>query len=427
MFKSLFFILYFLFSFSIVSAITADELRQNIQNQLQDLEQQFGVYREQANQNSSQAKTLAEETARLDKKIKRQELEVKRLDLNIQQLNLEISDAETNIQGIGNKIQEIKKLLIEYLKTLHSFGDTTILKLVLARDKFSDLFLEIKSLEDVENKVYESYLALKDLKIKLNIQRDNLDNEKDETLSLKNLAEVEKQQLKTTKQQKDALLKETKGKEKIYQALVKKTTKDITSLKNQLYILRGNEKLRFEDAVALANFAAKKTGIRPAFLLGVLSHESDLGGNIGKGTWQEDMANPRCSKQKEAFLQITDKLGLDPNKVPVSRRAWYGYCGGAMGPAQFIPTTWLLYEDRVSQITGNKPSSPWNMKDAFTAAALFLTDSGAAKQTPNTEWKAAMIYLAGSNWSKSSLSSYGYIVLDLASQFQEQIDILNKA
>jgi hypothetical protein len=37
-----------------------------------------------------------------------------------------------------------------------------------------------------------------------------------------------------------------------------------------------------------------------------------------------------------------------------------------------------------------------------------------------------MMYLAGSNWQKASLSFYGDQVMDRAANFQEQIDILEE-
>jgi membrane-bound lytic murein transglycosylase B len=91
-------------------------------------------------------------------------------------------------------------------------------------------------------------------------------------------------------------------------------------------------------------------------------------------------------------LDITRRLGLDPDKMPVSKKAWYGY-GGAMGPAQFIPSTWILYEKRISTLTGNNPPNPWNPEDAFMAAAIYLKDSGANKQTVKAERYAHSVIL----------------------------------
>ena len=110
-----------------------------------------------------------------------------------------------------------------------------------------------------------------------------------------------------------------------------------------------------------------------------------------------------------------------------------------MGPAQFIPSTWALYAgyaapgyvyspsgDRVGRLTGSHPPSPWSPEDAFMAAALYLTDSGAASQTKNGEFTAAMCYLAGcGKVNNKSLQFYGNDVAKLAVKYQCQIDILN--
>jgi hypothetical protein len=84
------------------------------------------------------------------------------------------------------------------------------------------------------------------------------------------------------------------------------------------------------------------------------------------------------------------------------------------------------YRDRVAKLTGNNPPSPWNNLDAFTAAAIKLSSDGADARTYYAEWKAAMIYFAGSNWNKPSLSFYGDDVMAIASRFQKDIDVLEK-
>ena len=130
------------------------------------------------------------------------------------------------------------------------------------------------------------------------------------------------------------------------------------------------------------------------------------------------------------FLEITRELGRDPYNTLVScpindpsrglipgKSSW----GGAMGPAQFIPATWMRYRDRVREITG-KPADPWDIKDAFLAAALYLADYGATKQTSDAEWKAAMIYFSGTTNKKYRF--YGDSVMKIASQYEEDIKVI---
>jgi len=48
-------------------------------------------------------------------------------------------------------------------------------------------------------------------------------------------------------------------------------------------------------------------------------------------------------------------LGLDPYSTQVSCPMSFGW-GGAMGPAQFIPSTWILYKSKLSSILGKTPN-----------------------------------------------------------------------
>ena len=132
----------------------------------------------------------------------------------------------------------------------------------------------------------------------------------------------------------------------------------------------------------------------------------------------------KAPRDTEPFLSITSRLGLNPDNVPVSKKPWYGY-GGAMGPAQFIPSTWVQLESRIVSATGHNPPNPWDPGDAFMAAALYLSDAGAAKKTAAAERLAALRYLAGwTNATKRAYAFYGDDVMDLAGKYQQQINIL---
>jgi membrane-bound lytic murein transglycosylase B len=102
-----------------------------------------------------------------------------------------------------------------------------------------------------------------------------------------------------------------------------------------------------------------------------------------------------------AFEQITQALGLDPNTTPISCSVSGNavQAGGAMGPAQFMPSTWLNlnYKTRVETITGVVPANPWRIKDAFLAAGLYLKDWGADSQVLKKEIGAVTAYLCGTS------------------------------
>ena len=93
-----------------------------------------------------------------------------------------------------------------------------------------------------------------------------------------------------------------------------------------------------------------------------------------------------------------------------------------MGPAQFIPSTWSLYKEKIRAITG-QIADPWEIKDSFLAAGIYLKDLGAV----TNEFKAAMKYFSGSSWTWWEEQNYGRPVMDRAEQYQEEIDLLEQS
>lgn len=408
--------------FSADDDILSPEEEAEMEQQIKELEEKIAKYRSAITINQQQARTLEREIAIFDAQINSAELEIQRINLIIQSLNIKIAGKEAEIREIERQVDLEKTALGELIREISKYDDVSFLEIILGRDKLSDFLSELRSLENFQSQIQNTLEEIFLLKSHLEEEKVIIAQEKQEQESLRYVEEEQRFALENNRKQKENLLDQTKGQENLFAQLVSKTQKDIEVVKNRLYFLKGiiaDGELRFEDAYRFAKFASIYTGIRPAFLLAILSKESGLGRNVGTGTWRVDMK----PSQRKYYLQICEKLGISPDTYPVSKKAWYGW-GGAMGPAQFLPATWLGYEQRVAEITGNNPPSPWNVKDAFVAAALYLTNKGANQQTYYAEWKSAMIYLAGSNWDKPYLAFYGDQVMALAAQLQEEVDLL---
>ena len=232
------------------------------------------------------------------------------------------------------------------------------------------------------------------------------------------------------------MLVQTKGKEAEYQKQLADKQKQAAQIRSRIFELVGVPNApTFGEALEIAKGASAQTGVRPALLLAVLTQESNLGKNVGqcyltntqtgagvsvKGTAFRNVMKP--TRDVQPFLQITKAAGRDPFKTAVSCPIpSVGGYGGAMGPAQFIPSTWIGYKPKLDALLG-RAGDPWNISDAFLASALYLADGGAAKQTYDAEWCAVQAYFSGRCTTKYRF--YGDSVMSLAAKYQRDINTL---
>lgn len=406
------FVLCFLFFF--VSSSFAQESAQKkaeLERQIGQLEQEAGVLDVELQSVQVEKRSLDSEKKTLDTEIRRRELEIKRLTLVLKKTASEIQEKTSGITVLTQKIGRSRRAIAAGLFSLYTYDHYNPLTMILGYGKISEFFNSVESLTRVQATIQATLDDFKNDQEFLAKEKEELEEFKEEQQGLHSLQEVERRFLAQKKKEKEELLRLTKGKEAIFQQLLTSKKRDLATLKTQLFYLEKTG-VTAENAIRFAELAAQRAGIRPAFLLALLEVETgkqfedgviSVGTNLGTGNWKRDLYDcyrsigkkSAAESEKTAFFKITGALNLDPDKMPVSRRPSYG-CGGAMGPAQFLPTTWLRFEKRVAELTGHNPPNPWNVEDAFTASALFLADSGARSQTVAGESRAARTYLSGS-------------------------------
>lgn len=411
--------------------------RAELESQIAAIENEISGLDKELVQIRGRKETLKNEIARLDNEIKRSELTIKGLNLSIRQTENNISLRVESIKEAEVKVGKQKKSLSEYLRTIYKRDDLSLVEVLLVKNDLAEFFQEVSAMETVQDDINQSLDDLQLLKDQLQKEKDELEEKREELLSLRALAQIQKQNVSSQKNQKNQILKVTQGQESNYQKLIQNKRRDIAAIRSQIQYL-SKSGVSAENAVKYAELAAKRTGVRTAFLLGLLEVETGrryeegvitAGNHTGSGNWKTDLYQcyinlgkpSSAEKQKNAFLQITSKLGYDPDDMPVSRKPNYG-CGGAMGPAQFLPSTWLLFEDKVADLTGHNPPDPWRVEDAFTAAALYLADAGAKAKTQNAELRAAKAYISGSpNCSKYICNFYSKEVLRIAALIEPNL------
>ena len=396
--------------------------------QIEEIQKQIDTYQSQIDAVSGKAKTLSGEISKLNARISQIQLEIKSLTLSITQTNTEIFDTQGQISDAKEKLELQKTALAKFIQILDAVDRENLTAVIFKINRLSDFFNNLKNIQDTQNKARSTIVAIKELKANLEEKESDLEDKQEELEKLKTFQEFQRQNLNIDKTTKDKLLKETKGQEAKFQQLVKQSQGEISKIKDQIFYLEQNG-VSVEDAIKFGQLAALRVGIRPAFLIAILEVESGLGKNVGTGNWLKDMYNcyiklgkpSRAEAEKKAFMQIVLELGLNPDTVKVSREPNYG-CGGALGPAQFLPTTWLGYVEDVGNLTGHKPPSPWNIEDAFMASAVKLGRAGASSKTKSAETAAAKAYVSGNpKCTKSICNYYAKAVLSKATIIEQNL------
>lgn len=421
---------------SVASAALSPEERAKLEAQLVDLERQIDENKKQLSSKQNERQSLERDVAVLDGQIKDAQLAIKQRDLTIRKLNDGIADKETAIEVLDGKVQKGQESIAQMIRRTREIDEITMVELALGNN-ISDIFTEIDEYQAVQDALDDAFQTMSILRDDLSGRKEALLSQQSEEEQMRQLQALQKRALERTEAEKEDLIKVTKGQEKVYQSTIEAAQRTAGEIRARLFDLRDSGAIPFGTAYEYAKAASAKTGVRPALILAVLRQETNLGENVGqclltnspkkgdgkgKNTGRAIPGVMKPERDVDPFMQITAELGIDPASQVVSCPQSVGY-GGAMGPAQFIPSTWMLYKDRLAAATGQNPPSPWNARTAIFATALLMQDNGATADRAS-ERRAALKYFAGGNWSKPAFAFYGDGVMGYADQYQKDIDVL---
>lgn len=377
-----------------------------------------------------QSSSLKRDILILDTKIKAAQLNIQAKNLIIQGLGKDISQKEATIETLVQRIDKGRASLADILRKTNEVGAITMPEVLLSEQNLTSVFADLDTFQSVQESMKSTFEEIRSAKTQTETEKNTLDKRRNAELDAKQVIVVEQKNIASNQAEKQKLLNVSKGNEKTYTAVLAEKQKQASQIRAALFALAGGgQSIPFGTALGYANEIKGKTGIDPAFLLAILTQESNLGSNVGKcyltNTTTGEGLNPATGKtypnvmkptrDVPPFLTITKSLGLDPMNTFVSCPiAGAGGWGGAMGPAQFIASTWVLLDDRVASTLNISNPNPWAPRDAFTASALYLSDLGAYGTSYSSEIKAACKYYG----SGGTTCAYGKSVMNLADSIQ---------
>lgn len=436
------------------SAADAVAQRQrDLQNQLNDIENAITVQQQLLDTAQSQHQTLQTQIDAFNAEIKKTQLQIQAINLTITQLNGNIGAHNQTLSQLSDQLTAEKESLAQILRQTQMLDAYSVVSVALGSQDMSGLFSDLDAFASIKSSLADSFNEIEQTSSTTEAEKEALQARLEEQQQLRTVAQLAKQQVQEQEKEKQQLLTQTKGIEANFQKVIAASQKTAAQIRSELFMLRDSASIPFGLALTYAKAAERATGTRAAVTLGVLKQETNLGENLGTGSWRVDMTPNR---DQPVFVYITNALGLDPDKMPVSKKPGYGW-GGAMGPGQFIPSTWVCYggfvnsntntcsppsgagtafwrgpwqyvaaKDRVrTLLNGSSPSNPWDAQVAIMATAMLMADNGAGTQTPKAERLAALRYFAG--WTHANNPAYAFYgdgVMGFAASFQSDINQL---
>lgn len=435
---------------TVVHAETEAERKARLEAELQNVERQILKQEVLVEEKQMERQSLERDVNLLDAQIKKARLGIQARALAIEQLEDQIVDKEGVITVLDDRLKTQRESLAQLIRKTQEVDDYTLVEILLGKKQFSYFFEDLESFHSIKSSLNESLDLLKEIKGDTEEQKMSLEEKQLSEEEMKRVQETQKKVIEQQEAEKEKILTVTKGEELAYKELLDSQKKTAAQLRAQLFSLLGDAgQIPFPEAVALAEFAGGKTGVSPALILAVVEQESNYGSNTGSclvGDIQHGKSVMHPDRDAPVFVAIADILGFDASTQRVScalvnsRGVRIGW-GGAMGPLQFIPSTWAIYggivsvgngsyiydkgSDRIRVVTGGSgASNPFNKQDAFVAAALLLRDNG-ANGTYAGDRLAALRYYAG--WGGASRPEnqfYGDGVMARKARLQEEIKIL---
>ena len=425
--------------------LSADE-KAKLQAEYDQLQAEILQWQKVLDDTRTKKKSLQGDVTSLDAQIKKAQTEIKQRGVIIATLGSEIQQKTKTISTLEARLDTGHESLAKLLRQKNETEMLPLALLAFSSKNLSEFFSDADLINNINRDLDVMFAEIRATRSQTQKERTDLDTKKNQELDAKHDVEVKKTAITQNQNQKKELLAIAKDEEKTYTQVLAEREKRAQEIRNALFDLRDAQGISFEKALTYATAASQKTGVRAAMILAILSQESDLGKNIGScyvkdlstgdgvgkntGTvYQKVMKAPRDT---DPFKSLTDSLGFGWTTTPVSCPLSTTYStsrgyGGAMGPSQFIPSTWQLYAPRLMSALGVSIPNPWNPGDAVMATALYLADLGAGGQTYSSERNAACKYYSGRSCDTRSPRNYTYgdSVVAKAQTFQNNIDFLN--
>jgi peptidoglycan hydrolase CwlO-like protein len=427
------------FNCLLLTASSPESDKDYCKKELAQIEAELAQLVAKQKEQQKQTGTIKGDVDYLTSQISALKTKIKARGLVIAQLKASINEKVNKISSLNEKIDREYESLAQLIRNTNEFDNANMVHLILSDDEISSFYSDFESYVSIKKAVQASVDAIRGVKTETETQKQELEKKQNAELDAKVDLETAQKKVALSEAEKKKLLALSKNKEAEYQKLAAEKKAKADKIRAALFPLRDSQAIPFGTALLYAQNAQKKTGVRPAFVLAILQQESNMGANVGScvitnlttgetkgvnsGTIFPNGIHP--TRDLPLLQPIVTGLGKDPLTTRVSCPLAGGGYGGAMGPTQFIPSTWNAYASKIANALGVSIANPWDPEHAITASSIYLGELGAGAGGYTAERTAALKYYAGGNWAKPANAFYGNSVMAKVATIQANIDLLS--
>ena len=384
--------------------------RAQLEQDLEACNQEIAQWTETLNKTKKDSASFTTDIATLTAKIKVAQANIKGKNIAIANLAKDIAKKQSEISVLDSRINKGKEAIADILRKTNDINSYSLVEAIFSEKNLSEFFVDINTYASTEQALAILFNELREVKALTESEKTALNKKKEAEAAAKAAMEISKKAVEIDQAEKKTLLAVSQNKEKTYAQVLADRQAKAAQIRAVLFPLRDAGAIPFGLALQYAEAASAKTGVRPAFVLAILQQESNLGANVGscvivnlttgetKGVNTGRIFSNGIHPTRDLPLlhNLLNKLGRNPldTRVSCPIDGVPGY-GGAMGPAQFIPSTWVIIESKIASALGKTTPDPWNPADAIMASAILLADLGANTGDYTNERTAACKYYSG--------------------------------
>src|SRR3989344_2433132 len=246
------------------------------------IQQEIAQWQKVLDDTRAKKNTLQGDVTLLDAQIKKATAEIRSRNNTIARLADEINQKSRNISALEQRLEDGRESLAELLREKQEFETTSIAVMVLSAQGLSEFFSAVDAIDSINEKLQRHFDQLRGIRTETEKEKEALAARKDREFDARYEVEQKKKQIDENKKEKNELLSVAKSEEKAYKQELAERQRRAEEIRSALFELRDTQGISFETALAYAIAAESVTGVRAAFILGILRQESNLGKNVGQ-------------------------------------------------------------------------------------------------------------------------------------------------